>query len=158
MTETPSTPPSGQADDPGQPMDIPALRAAAELHMLDVLRVPAELLPPSLSDGPVRILSAGLRRAVQRRMRIADRLHTAAGIIAAQAIQLIDVSRGRPTPAPGHPIVPAEVARVTELTAQLREMDRRLTEEAGTLVSVARAYAELHGDGGASGWVRSFPG
>lgn len=144
MTDHPSTPP-GQADDQSRPVDIPGLRALAELHMLDVLRIPANLLPPSLEGNPLELLSVALRKAVLRRMRMADRLHVAAAALTAQTIELMEVAGQKRTPQPGHPLNLTDVARIEELTARLRELDIRLEDEAATLVSAARIYQRLHG-------------
>lgn len=138
------------------PQDMETLRAAAELHMLERLGVPPGLLPSALEGHLLRHLSEALRRAALRRMRLANRLAVAAGTLAGQAHLVIEgVSVGR-SQDDRPPVTPADAARITELYAQLGELDRRLADEAATLVTVWRAYCLEHGTVGVA-WAAILP-
>lgn len=148
MTSTPHPArPAAGADPQPDPRDLASVVAAAELFMLDVLDVPSALLPSELEGNPLQAVAVGLRRAVLRRMRIADRLKVAAETLAGQALAAVDMAGarllGRHTPA--CPVSPADASKVTELHASLAELDLIVMDAAATLRAAAREYTRVHG-------------
>lgn len=141
----------------GPAVDLDALRAAAELHMLDVLRVPSTLLPSGMTGHPLLPLSVALRQATLRRLRLGERLRVAAETVAGQAHAVIALTEVRRSPAGSQPVDPADAATVTQLSAQILELDRRLADEAVVLNDCARAYVRAHGLTAAQPWDGALP-
>jgi hypothetical protein len=117
--------------------------AAAELYMLDVLGVPAHLLPPELVGHPLQVLSIELRKAVARRHRLMHRVAVAGQSLTGALAVLADTVEHGAAPR-RDTLAPADLGAVAELTGRIAELDRMCAELAATLASTAREYDRQH--------------
>lgn len=115
-----------------------SIRAAAELHMLDALGVPADLLPPALAGHPLLALSERIRFLCTRRARLLHRIGVAAAGIAARAGAIDAAVAAGHTPDAG--LHGDDVDAVTAGLAVVRELDTVLADTTRALRAAAGEY------------------
>lgn len=134
MNSTP--PPGGQADD-RPALDPVQLRARAELYLIEACGLPSHLLPSAL-DGGLRLVVTELRAMAQRRLRLVERLNTAAATVTAQAVEVLEMTGvGQAPPRGRAALEPRDVAAVDDLAARVLELDHQLTRWTAALVRAA---------------------
>lgn len=131
------SPPGGQADDRPPALDPAQLRARAELYLIEQCGLPLHLLPSGLPD-PLRVAAVELRTLALRRIRLVDRLHTAAVNLSSQSIQLIENTAAGCPPGQGElPLNRSDMAAAGDLTSRLFELDHQIRRWTGVLVRLA---------------------
>ncbi len=122
---------------PQPAMGVKALRAAADLYMMESLGVPVELLPSGLTGHPLHGLSVRLHQGCARRWRLLQSLRLTAATLTEQAALLAETAGRGVTPGADEGLNAGDVARVAVLTTAVTELDERLVADAALLRDTA---------------------
>jgi hypothetical protein len=106
--------------------DIGSIAAAAELHMLDALRIPPSLLPSALDGNPIQPVALAVRRLCVRRARLLSKMATTASSIAGHAAGVAEVAADGRAPVAPVAVDVHDVDALTDVRGRLAELDHVL--------------------------------